>query len=96
MTRALLDELSVEYMSVKRLGGRTQHFWVIVNIGTGWYHFDPTLAPRHKHKCFMWTNEQCKVKPYFWRYEQSKYPDIATERFNYDEVVRMEREGLLP
>ena len=96
VTRALLDELGVEYMSVKRLGGRTQHFWVIVNIGTGWYHFDPTLAPRHKHKCFMWTNEQCKVKPYFWRYEQSKYPDIATERFNYDEVVRMEREGLLP
>lgn len=96
VSRALLDELGIEYMSVTRLGGRTRHYWTIVNIGTGWYHFDTTLAPRHKHKCFMWTNEQCKVKPYFWRYEQAKYPDIATERFDYDEVVRLEREGLLP
>ena len=96
VTRALLDELDIDYMSVTRLGGRTRHFWVIVNIGTGWYHFDPTIAPHHKHKCFMWTNEQCQVKAYFWRYERSKYPDVATEKFNYDEVVRMEREGLLP
>lgn len=96
VSRALLDELGIEYMSVTRLGGRTQHFWTIVNIGTGWYHFDTTIAPRHKHKCFMWTNEQCRVKPYFWRYDHSKYPEIATERFDYDEVVRMEREGLLP
>lgn len=96
VTRALLDELGVEYMSVTRLGGRTRHYWVLVNIGTGWYHYDPTIAPRHKHKCFMWTNAQCQVKPYFWRYEKSKYPDIATEKFDYDEVVRMEKEGLLP
>ncbi len=96
VTRALLDELGVEYMSLTRLGGRTRHYWVIVNIGTGWYHFDPTVAPRHKHKCFMWTNEQCKVKSYFWRYDHSKYPDIATEPFDYDEVVQLEKEGLLP
>lgn len=96
VARALLDELGIEYMSVQRQGGRTRHYWTIVNIGTGWYHFDTTVAPRHKHKCFMWTNEQCKVKPYFWRYDHSKYPDIATERFDYDEVVRLEREGLLP
>lgn len=96
VTRALLDELGVEYMSLTRLGGRTRHYWMIVNIGTGWYHFDPTIAPRHSHKCFMWTNAQCKVKSYFWRYDHSKYPEIATEKFDYDEVVRLEREGLLP
>ncbi len=96
VTRAFLDELGIEYMSLTRLGGRTRHFWVIVNIGTGWYHFDPTLAPQHKHKCFMWTNEQCKIKSYFWRYDHSKYPEIATEKFDYDEIVRLEREGKLP
>ncbi len=96
VTRALLDELGIEYMSVQRQGGRTRHYWTIVNIGTGWYHFDTTVAPHHKHKCFMWTNAQCKVKPYFWRYNESKYPEIATEKFDYNEVVRMEREGLLP
>ena len=96
VTRALLDELDVDYMSLTRLGGKTRHYWVIVNIGTGWYHFDPTLAPRHKHKCFMWTNQQCQVKPYFWRYDHTPYPEIATEKFDYDEVVRKEKEGLLP
>lgn len=96
VTRALLDELNIDYMSVTRKGGSTRHYWVIVNIGTGWYHFDPTVAPRHHHKCFMWTNKQCQIKPYFWRYEKTDYPDIATEPFDYDAVVRMERDGQLP
>ena len=96
VTRALLDELDIEYMSVTRKGGSTRHYWVIINIGTGWYHFDPTLAPRHRHKCFMWTNKQCQIKPYFWRYEKSDYPDIATDPFDYDAVVQQERDGLLP
>ena len=96
VTRALLDEIDVEYMSLTRLGGRTRHYWLIVNLGTGWYHFDTTLASHHKHKCFMWTNAQCQVKPYFWRYDHSKYPEIATEKFDYDKVVQMEKDGLLP
>ena len=57
----------VEVMSVERLGGLTHHYWCLVNIGTGWYHFDPLVAGHHKHRCFMWTNKQCQVKPYFWR-----------------------------
>ena len=96
VTRALLDELEIDYMSVTRKGGRTRHYWVIVNIGTGWYHFDPTIAPHHKHKCFMWTNKQCQIKPYFWRYEQSSFPEIATDPFDYDAVVKAERSGMLP
>ena len=83
-------------MSVTRKGGRTRHFWVIVNIGTGWYHFDPTIAPHHKHKCFMWTNKQCQVKSYFWRYEKESFPEIATENFDYNAIVEAERSGRLP
>ena len=96
VTRALLDELDVPYMSVTRKSSKTQHFWVIVNIGTGWYHFDPLVAGHHKHRCFMWTNKQCQVKPYFWRFEKSLFPEIAEEPFDYDAVVQMERDGLLP
>ena len=96
LTRALLDELQIPYMSVTRKSTATRHYWVIVNIGTGWYHYDPLITRVHKHKCFMWTNQQCKVKPYFWRFHEENYPAIATERFDYDAVVRMEREGLLP
>lgn len=94
VTRALLDQLDVEYMSVTRKGGRTRHYWVIVNVGTGWYHFDPTIAPQHKHRCFMWTNKQCKVKPYFWRFEESKYPQIADAPFDKNAVIAAEREQM--
>ncbi len=96
VTRALLDELGIEYMSVTRLGGATRHYWTIVNLGTGWYHFDTTISSTHKSKCFMWTNEQCQVKPHFWRFDSSKYPEIAAEPFDYKSVVAMEKEGLLP
>ena len=96
VTRALLDELGIEYMSVTRLGGATRHYWTIVNIGTGWYHFDTTISSTHRSKCFMWTNEQCQIKPHFWRFDRSKYPEIATEPFDYKSVVAMEKDGLLP
>lgn len=96
LSRALLDELQVPYMSVTRKGSSTRHYWVIVNIGTGWYHFDPLVSSVHRHRCFMWTNQQCKVKPYFWRFHEENFPPIATEPFDYDAVVQMEREGLLP
>ena len=96
LTRALLEELQVPYMSVTRRGGSTRHYWVIVNIGTGWYHFDPLVSRVHKHRCFMWTTKQCLVKPYFWRFHEENYPAIATEPFDYDAVVQAEREGRLP
>ena len=96
LTRALLDELQVPYMSVTRRGGATRHYWVIVNIGTGWYHYDPLYTRVHKHRCFMWTTQQCLVKPYFWRFHEENYPAIATEPFDYDAVVQAEREGRLP
>ena len=83
-------------MSLTRRGSSTRHYWVIVNIGTGWYHFDPLVTHIHRHRCFMWTNQQCKVKAYFWRFYEENYPPIATEPFGYDAVVQMEREGLLP
>ncbi len=96
LTRALLDQLQVPYMSVTPKSSASRHYWVIVNIGTGWYHYDPLITSVHKHRCFMWTNQQCKVKPYFWRFHEENFPPIATEPFDYDAVVQMERAGLLP
>ena len=96
LSRALLDELKIPYMSVTRRGGSTRHYWLIVNIGTGWYHFDPLKTRVHNYSCFMWTTKQCLAKPYFWRFYEENYPAIATELFDYDAVVQMEKEGKLP
>lgn len=95
-TRALLDRIGVEYVSVERLGGKSRHYWVLVNVGTGWYHFDTTVAASHKHKCFMWTDKQCKVKSYFWRYDPTLCPPVATEPFDYEAQVAAERAEMFP
>ena len=98
LTRALLDELQIPYMSVTRKSSTTRHYWVIVNIGTGWYHFDPLRTRAHRSSCFMCTTKQClsMARPYFWRFHEENFPPIATEPFDYDAVVQMERDGLIP
>ena len=96
VSRALLDKLDIPYMSVTRLGGATRHYWLIVNIGTGWYHFD-TLVNTSGVRCFMWNEKQAKDRSrYYYRFNEEEYPPIATEQFNYKAVVQMEKKGLLP
>ncbi len=96
VSRALLDKLGIPYMSVTRLNSPTSHYWLIVNIGTGWYHFDTLTNQNIAVKCFMWNKQQLALRPYYWRYAEEEYPPIATEFFNYKAVVQMERDGLLP
>ncbi len=99
LTRALLDETDIHYLSVERMKSsswRTRHYWVMVNLGTGWYHFDPTRTQKHRVDCFMWTKEKCAYYDKYWLFDQSDYPAMAKTPFDYDAVVQMERDGLLP
>ena len=98
VTRALLDQTDIEYISVERLKSdrrRTRHYWVNVNLGTGWYVFDPTWTPLHKFTCFMWTKKQCDSCSQYWLFAYEKYPPLASEPFDYDAVVAAEKAGLL-
>ena len=80
--RLLMEHTDAQIMSVERMGGRTRHYWLLVNIGTGWYHFDACNASHGKKRCFMWTNEQTNaLSERYWRYDTSLYPPVATERF---------------
>ena len=99
LTRALLDETGIQYLSVERVktyARRTRHYWVMVNLGTGWYMFDPTWTPKHRFNCFMWTKAQCNSCRLYWNYKESDYPPLATKKFDYNAVVAMERKGTLP
>ena len=99
VTKALLDETDIRYISVERLKSsrrNTRHYWVNVDLGTGWYVFDPTWTPLHKFDCFMWTEKQCDACYKYWLFDKAKYPELAVEPFDYDAIVQMEREGLLP
>ena len=75
----LLSKIDCEILSVERIGGETHHYWLLVNIGTGWYHYD--CCPNHVFgTCFMQTNEQLHVGDgiAYWRYDEDAYPAVAT------------------
>lgn len=40
--KILLNRLGIQTMDVQKLGGSAEHYWLMVNTGSGWYHFDAT------------------------------------------------------
>jgi len=81
-TYALLQETDAQILTVERMNGKTQHFWCLVNIGTGWYHFDTcNVGPQH-YKCFMKMNSDLSpLSPQYWVFNESLYPEVATTPF---------------
>ncbi len=80
--RLLLEQTDAEIVSVQRSGPNTHHYWLLVNVGTGWYHFDACNAWTGVYRCFMWTDEQTRLHSRsYWRYDKSLYPPVATERY---------------
>lgn len=72
----LMDRCGIENLSVSRKSDVATHYWSLVNLGDGWYHFD--CSPhRNGYKCFMQTDSQ--VKEYATRNEQN------ADYFTFDE-----------
>ncbi|MBQ7775933.1 MAG: DUF5011 domain-containing protein [Lachnospiraceae bacterium] len=88
----LLDRLGIENMCVERVGGDSNHWWNLVNLGEGWYHCDP--SPRSngdRYRCFMQTDEQIQAyteantrKPDYYTFDATLYPERATEIIHGD------------
>lgn len=83
----LLQKCGIETMEVRRVGGTSDHWWNLVNLGDGWYHCDS--SPRRKkdsYKCFMQTDAQIQVytdsrpeHPNYYVFDETLYPERATE-----------------
>ncbi len=78
----MLEKIDCQLLSVERLNGKTQHFWCLVNLGTGWYHFDPcNVGPQH-YRCFMkMTSDLSPLSAQYWRFDESLYPAVETTPF---------------
>lgn len=78
----MLEKIDCQVLSVERLNGKTQHFWCLVNLGTGWYHFDTcNVGPQH-YKCFMKMNSDLEpLSPQYYRFDHSLYPEVAATPF---------------
>ena len=81
----MFDRLGVEdLMIVQRYHGYTRHFWVLANLGTGWYHVDACRAGPAGKPLFMKTTKELQSFEdggYFWRFDESLYPEVATTPF---------------
>lgn len=44
-SKALLTKAGIPNVDLYRVGGSTDHYWQLVNVGNGWYHFDACPHP---------------------------------------------------
>ena len=44
-SKALLTRAGIPNVDLERVGGSTDHYWQLVNVGSGWYHFDACPHP---------------------------------------------------
>lgn len=83
----MLDIVGIPNMQVARVGGTSNHWWNLVNLGDGWYHCD--ASPRRKgdsYRCFMQTDAQIAAytesyteKPNYYTFDSSLLPERGTE-----------------
>ena len=83
--KKLLEDIGAKVMFVTRYSAN-RHYWLMVDLGSGWYHFDPlNSGPSRKFECFMLTTEEVlDLYPFFWKYDHKVYPETATKRFVRD------------
>lgn len=56
MSRVMLDNLGIDYYVVERSGVRnSNHYWLLVDFGDGWYHFDTC------YHSLNWTKDTFKL-----------------------------------
>lgn len=87
VARALLEKAGARVMVVTREGGYpgTHHWWLLVDVGTGYYHFDAINVGPKNYQCFMRTDEEVRKKnKLFWAFDKNKYPATPTEPFTLD------------
>ena len=94
VAEVLLTRAEIDTMCVTRVGGNSSHFWNLVNLGEGWYHFD--ASPRisgDTFEAFMVTDEEVKAytesytkqhpeHPNYYTFDASLYPERAQKEMS--------------
>lgn len=77
--KALLTRAGIKNMDIAKIPTRSEHYWNLVDVGGGWYHFDTT--PRKDHPVFfMWTDADLMAYSALHynchNYDRTLYPEI--------------------
>ncbi len=90
LAKVLLDACGIENMRIDRYQGTSSHVWLLVNAGTGWYHYDVSpQSMQDPFRCFMKTDAQVKAyaqgrsdgRSDYYQFDESLYPERATETY---------------
>ena len=66
-------------MDIEKIPAKTRHYWNLVDIGEGWYHFD-TTPRKDRPTIFMW--DEARMMDYSQNhnlshnYDHSLYPVV--------------------
>ncbi len=80
--KALLTMAGIPNHDIERVGGTSDHFWLIVYVEGEWYHFDacPT-SQLYPFRCFLRTDSEVKEysdsrtdKPNYYNYDKENCP----------------------
>lgn len=90
VSRVLLGLANIDCREIERdkREGEAAHYWLLVDIGDGWYHFDSCLHfSGMAWDSFMRTDAELKAYceehdiEYYYRFDVSKYPARATQSY---------------
>ena len=59
VSQILLTKIGAEILPVERMGGVSRHYWHIINLGGGWYHFDACI---HIPKFVSFMRTECGAR----------------------------------
>lgn len=82
-SKELLQRAGITTMDIKKIPRKHDHFWNLVDLGTGWLHFDTTPRISDHPDIFLWTDEE--LMQYSDKhsgshnYDKKAYPEIAGE-----------------
>ena len=78
VSKAMLTRVGIDNMDITRVGGKTRHYWSLINCGDGWYHFDSCPNKDHK-ETFMMTDREVEQHTRvrgnnYYTYDKTSYP----------------------
>lgn len=60
-SKVLLTRIGVPIVALERVNGNSRHYWVLADVGQGYYHFDPCPHPKgYPLTCFLLTEAEVR------------------------------------
>ncbi len=84
----LIADIPTVEVTRLRYEGESHHFWLLVDVGDGWYHFDATSRSTGRGTdTFMLTDQELADfctrfnVPHYFRFQHDAYPERATDSY---------------